>query len=382
MMVAHSELGASGAERWMSCPGSVELIKVLDLPETEDPDYRKNGTAAHAVGALCLNDSSDTWEHVGKKFEGGVECDDEIANSVQVYLDECRKFMGPGFDTAVEQSIAAPDFHAQFFGTLDFRSIEGTLLRVRDYKHGEGIIVEAKENPQIMYYAYGELRKFPHITEVELGIVQPRGFHPDGAVRLWTCSADYLKEWAATVLLPAMERAYLETDFVPGSHCRFCPAKLVCPVVKSIFGAVINTDPKEIVKWSDAEADRNYPYLAIAKMFVKAAEADMLARLMRNTPMENAYLCNKKSTRVWKPDAEQVIINKFGNEAYVSRELKSPAQLEKIPGAAATVNEYAYKPDVGLTVAAKGDKRAKVTLKTVRETFPGIDALMEKEIEG
>lgn len=378
-MVAHSELGASGAERWMNCPGSVQLIKSLDLPETEDPDYRKNGTAAHALAALCLNDASDTWEHVGEKFEG-VECDDEIANAVQVYLDECRKFTH--LDWACEQSIAAPDFHPQFFGTLDFRAIDGTLLRIRDYKHGEGIIVEAEDNPQLKYYAYGELRKFSQITDVEIGIVQPRGFHPDGAIRTWKISADDLRAWASDVLLPAMERAYLETDFSPGGHCRFCPAKLVCPVVKSIFGAVINTDPKEIVKWSDAEADRNYPYLAVAKMFIKSAEADMLARLMRNTEMTNAYLCNKKSNRIWKPEAEKVLINTFGSEAYTKRELKTPAQLEKLPGAAKTVNEYAYKPDVGLTVAPKGDKRAKVTLKTVRETFPGIDTLMEKEIEG
>ncbi len=35
----HSPLGASAAERWMNCAGSVTLIKQLDLEDTDEPEY-------------------------------------------------------------------------------------------------------------------------------------------------------------------------------------------------------------------------------------------------------------------------------------------------------------------------------------------------------
>ena len=68
-MTIHSPLGASSAERWMNCPGSVALIQALKLEGTDDPEYRKMGTAAHAAAAhITLNDM-DAWEVVGQKFE-------------------------------------------------------------------------------------------------------------------------------------------------------------------------------------------------------------------------------------------------------------------------------------------------------------------------
>src|ERR1700737_4068962 len=42
----HSPLGASSAERWMNCSGSVALIAALKTggaPEEAEPDYRTDG---------------------------------------------------------------------------------------------------------------------------------------------------------------------------------------------------------------------------------------------------------------------------------------------------------------------------------------------------
>ena len=76
---AHSPLGASSAERWMSCPGSVSLIKQLDLDETDEPEYRGLGIAAHEAGAHCLKNKLDAWEVMGEKFHG-FEVDENMAN--------------------------------------------------------------------------------------------------------------------------------------------------------------------------------------------------------------------------------------------------------------------------------------------------------------
>ena len=62
---AHSPLGASGAERWMNCAGSVTLIKQLALREDMEPsdeaDWTKEGLAAHDASAFALVEGLDAW---------------------------------------------------------------------------------------------------------------------------------------------------------------------------------------------------------------------------------------------------------------------------------------------------------------------------------
>ena len=47
----HAVLSASSAERWLHCPGSVQLTK--DMPDT-DTAYTREGTLAHSIGELKL----------------------------------------------------------------------------------------------------------------------------------------------------------------------------------------------------------------------------------------------------------------------------------------------------------------------------------------
>src|SRR5208282_3610174 len=156
---AHSKLGASGAERWMNCPGSVALLSELKLPESDEPEYRKLGTAAHEVACICLRNAFDAWELIGQTYICLV--DEDMVDAVQMYLDECRSL--PEGDTFIEYHVDAPEFHHDFYGTTDFACVSGTTLYVRDYKHGMGIAVDVENNPQIMYYAFGVLRHHPEI---------------------------------------------------------------------------------------------------------------------------------------------------------------------------------------------------------------------------
>src|SRR6185312_11747702 len=114
----HSPLGASSAERWLNCPGSVALLKKLDLPESDEPDYRRDGVAAHEAAAHCLTNGLDGWEIIGSKFHE-VEINEEIANAVQLYLDTVRPLTAkPGVHVYVEQRVQFPE-HALGYGTVD-----------------------------------------------------------------------------------------------------------------------------------------------------------------------------------------------------------------------------------------------------------------------
>jgi hypothetical protein len=104
------------------------------------------------------------------------------------------------------------------------------LLRVYDYKHGAGVVVEVEGNVQLLYYALGALvtLKFP-AKEIEIVVVQPRAEHRKGPVRRWRIPAHQMLDFEAE-LVEACERTEdPKAPLNPGRHCYFCPAKNQCP---------------------------------------------------------------------------------------------------------------------------------------------------------
>ncbi len=373
---AHSPLGASSAERWMNCACSVALIKSLRIrEESDEPDYRTEGTAAHYALQKCLTDNIDAWELIGEKMPNGTEVDGPMSDAVQVFLDEARSHTPPGAEIYIEFGIDAPDFHKQFYGTLDYGAILGDTLIVNDYKHGAGIAVDVKNNPQIMYYAFGLLRHHPEVKRVVLRIIQPRGYHPDGAVRVWETTADYIRTWADQELRPAMLRTEFDNDLDAGPHCRFCPAKLVCPLMESLFGAAMTCDPKKLINLTDDALGRSWYYLPVLKMYAKAMEEEAFRRLNSGRLLGDGgpKLVNKKADRVWKPGSIEILKSKFGDDVMTKPVLKTPAQIEGLGAEAKKiVHEYAYTPQTGLTVAPYDDKRPAVKVTTAQEAFGSI----------
>lgn len=388
----HSPLGASGAERWMSCAGSVTLIarlrQLLDamgVPEEDDPDYRREGTAMHEASEHCLREGCDTWEIVGQTFNDTV-IDEPMADAIQVYLDDCRADMDGAALYYVEFPVSSP-VHPDFYGTLDFSAIFGkspgrgqfivpTLVKVKDLKGGEGIIVEPDDNPQLKYYAYGLIDKNPHWadeTPVELCIVQPRGFHVDGSIRSWRTTVGEIRSWVVNELVPAMHRTELDDTLDAGPWCRFCPAKLVCPLLTSLFRAACTANPKEVVNYGNDSLARSWGYSKAVKFYLTALEAETFRRLNAgdNEGFEGiAKLVPKKSNRVWNSDAKDEAQQRFGGEAFTKPEMKSPAELEKLsPAAKAFVKEHAYHPDTGLTVATWDDPKPAVKVLTTQQAF-------------
>lgn len=374
----HSPLGASSAERWMNCSGSIALLKALELPESDEPDYRRDGTAAHDFNARLLKRGGDAWELIGETHENGAECTAEMAEAMQVYLDTARALITATSEVFIEYRISSP-LHPQFYGTVDCGIVDGSTLNVTDYKHGEGIVVEVEDNPQVMYYAYGLLGQLEDIDEVVLRIVQPRSFHVDGPVRVWSTTAAYICEWAETVLLPAMHRTELDDQLDAGPWCRFCPAKLVCPLMTSLFGAACNSNPKHVTNLNNASLGRSYQYAAAVKFYLKALDEETFRRLNLGQDVPGTKLVNKKANRVYKPGADAVFVARFGDKAYTPAVIKSPAQMELVdPEAKKLMGEWAYTPQTGLTVALESDKRVAVKVQSAVDAFGSAIANMEQ----
>lgn len=371
---AHSPLGASSAERWMNCPGSVNLIRSLPKrDQVADPEYRAEGTAAHAAIAYCLGGSGcDAWEVIGHTFgDAKTEVTVDMADAIQVFLDAANKLSEGAQQTYVEAHLNDPD-NPLCYGTIDFGAVHPGLLSILDYKHGQGIVVETCNNQQMMYYAYLILLKHSDIRKVAMQIIQPRIPHEQEDP--WVVDAEFIMQWAEDTLLPAMGRTEFDDTLTPGQHCRFCEAKesLACPALKTAFenAAVVKVDQMKAM--SDEELLRLYPLMDPVRMYIKAIGDETMRRLMDHRLVDNGVvkLVNKKANRIWKSEAPEIFKSRFGEKVWNAPEFKSPAEMEKIDAAAKKmVHEYAYTPQSGYTVTLADDKRPAVTIQKVTQAF-------------
>ncbi len=388
---AHSKLGASSTHRWFNCPGSVALIEAIEVDfDSEDDggsEHSRRGTLAHDVAAMCLKSGEDAWTLVGTGEDRAtppIVFDGDDATAVQEYLDAIRQEISElvhinGNYTIppavlIEERFHLADVHKDFFGTTDCTLIGAKQAQVWDYKHGVGIVVEAKKNTQLMQYAVGALYgteawnddTFP----VELNICQPRAFHPEGAIRSWWTSVGDLKRWLTNDWLAAAKRTEGNPFLQPGPWCNttFCPRKLNCPAIKEMKARVMAVKEEDLPKMEDWELGLFATELTILTGMKKAAEDEVFQRLRKGNAVSGWKMVPKRSDRVFKDDAP--VEEEFGDKAYEKKRI-SPAVAEKLPGGKKFVAQWAYKPDNGLTVAKDDDVRTGQTPRGRSDVFKG-----------
>jgi hypothetical protein len=375
---AHSPLGASGAYRWMECPGSVYNSEGVDDPES---DFAAEGTAAHTLAAYCLENGADAWQSIdlypspkggfqsAPPSDGAFVVTKDMADAVQVYLDGIRQRYGDVAkrnDCGIEESFHVPTIHDLFYGTSDFWVLDSTEeLHIWDYKHGAGIVVEVQDNPQLKYYAAGVLTKlglWGYVKRVVLHICQPRGFMDP--IRSWGISTSDLRAWIIDKLVPSMDRALESRDTKSGDHCRFCPARFrACPQLLSDMEEFMAI--KEKMDALKGAAHLTTEDLArflnlgeVLKIAHKAARETAYQRAQHGTVIPGWKLAKAKSNRVWKDDAEEKARAQFGDDAFTKPVLKSPAQLEALPLGDTFAKEHAFKPETGLQLVPDSDPRS------------------------
>lgn len=363
----HSPFGASGAYRWMVCPGSVQLSK--GIKDDESP-FAAEGTAAHYLADSCLATGEDAWERVGT-FMGGWSkpVSKDMADSVQTYLNHVRSYPDRNQSNwFVERSFHCPDIHPLFYGTADnvFFDEPERHLYVDDYKHGAGIIVEADDNPQGKYYAIGVLTTlslWDQVDKVTIGIVQPRGYHWSGPIRQWTTTVEELREWSQDVLIPAMETAEVSRETKSGPHCRFCPVRShSCPALNDDMNELERlmnkaTDEGGAKELTSAEVARFLELFDTAKIVAKAASKTAFDRMQAGKEVPGHKLVRTRANRVWKEDAAGVVEAVLGDKAFTEPKLKSPSQIDALPGGKELTERWAFKPEAGLTIGSVKDGR-------------------------
>jgi hypothetical protein len=330
---AHSELGASVAARFFACPGSV--LRGRGMPNRSSV-YAQAGTAAHAVGELCLRNGQDAIEYVDRTVEG-VVIDETTADNVQVYVDVCRETMSTAAAYGIEQrfDLARFDPPVPMFGTADFWSLNagpsGRVLRIVDYKNG-WLPVQATNNPQLRYYALGAMFLFSDpVDQVEAIIVQR------DMVKRTTFDPLELVEWSVELMQKARETQRPDAPTAAGAWCRFCPVSGQCPtqaeaalaVAGMEFGALeIESAPPTPATLSPERLAAVLARASEIRTWLDAVEAAAQAAISRGDRVPGFKLVPTRAVQGWRDpeNARGLLDALFEIDPLSTPELLSPAQ--------------------------------------------------------
>ena len=410
-MSAHAKLGASGAHRWLACPGSINLAAQLPPGVGDQPNFAAcQGTAAHTLGEWCLRNRAGTddypddtilvpeWPHYAFPVRG------EMSEAVEVYLEfvanEIERLGGiDAVDLGVEiKGKPLPDRN-DMFGTADLVITQafGELV-VADYKHGN-TIVEPDLNPQAMFYGLTALQKVgpSNIETVKLVIVQPRPYHPKGPVRHWYTTPEALLEFGSQLAAGADLTREADAPLVPGDHCHFCPAEGVCPAQRKDDLALLGMTPAnfEIVEppatpCDPSEVERMLGIIPRWDSFVRSVQGKAMQMAMAGHQFDGLKLVRKRANRriINEDKAVSTILDEIGDDnqehfedLYEPAARKSPSQLEKVltrhkikPARRKEIMEpLVERPDGGLTLASRDDARDEVQVTSDVDMLPAGD---------
>ena len=272
--------------------------------------------------------------------------DDELLEAVKVYVDFISSGREkPGAVVMIEHRFDLSDVSNSIWGPL-FGTADAVIyypkekrLQVVDLKLGAGIPVNVTWNKQLMVYGLGAaLSLGKPIEVVELTIVQPRCFHPDGPIRTFTLSAVELLEFKADLVDAIRATEQPNAPLATGSHCQFCPAAVFCPKRHEEAQALAVLDFSEPVAAEAVTPEKVGELLSkvdLIRSWCNALENHAFEMAMRGVAVPGFKLVEKRQNRKWKePEALAEFLQKKlkynRDQIFEPAKLKSPAQMEKL----------------------------------------------------
>ena len=229
MPTKHALLSASSSERWIRCPPSARLSESY---EDKGSDYAAEGTDAHSLCEYKLKkalgmDADDPTENLSYYNREMEDCAVGYATYVLEQVELAKEVCTDPV-VLIEQRVDFSRWVEEGFGTADCIIVADGTLQIIDMKYGLGVLVSAKENPQMMCYALGAIELFDDLYDIDtvrMTIYQPRRDN----LSTYEISKNELLQWADEVLKPAADLAFAgDGNFLCGEWCSFCKAKNDC----------------------------------------------------------------------------------------------------------------------------------------------------------
>lgn len=386
----HALLSASGASRWMNCTPSARLEdKFMESGKVkDDSEYAKEGTLAHEFGDVnlrYLNGEIDkkVLDRELMQLRTSKYYTDEMEEEVDKYVT----YVWETFLTAqqrtsdaellIEEKLDFSHLVEGGFGTGDSSIIADRILDIGDLKYGKGVQVYAKDNPQLMLYASGALRKWEllyDIHTVRMHIIQPRLDHID----TWEISVEDLINWGEKVVKPKAAIAYEgEGKQKAGEWCKWCKVKPMCATLAAKNMKLAQHDFKDPHLLSESQLLDVYKQIPMLTEWASAVEEYIKDEALKGKEWPGYKIVEGRSRRTWadeKAIIEVLAEEGFKKEDYLKMSLEGIGKIEALLGKP----EFAKKlQDKGLVVKPPGkptladakDKRPAMGIEQAKQDF-------------
>lgn len=369
----HALLSASGAHRWLNCTPSARLES--DEPESTSA-AAEQGTAAHALAEHKLRRAlkQRSKRPVSAWIDDEMETlTDDYVSFVQEHISIAQETCGDP-QVLIEQRLDFSHVVPGSFGTGDCVIIAEPTLQIIDLKYGQGVLVEAVNNPQLMLYALGALHAFGSLYDIEtvsVTIYQPRRANVD----TWEISVAELEQWAETEVKPKAELASAgEGEFCPGSWCQFCR---IAPTCRARAEANLQLAKLEFVppaELSDAEIADVLTRIPQLKTWASDVEAYALSKAVnQGVVFEGFKLVAGRSVRKYTSEKDvAAAAEAAGYRDIWDRKLITLTAMEKLMGKPAfneILGDLVTKPAGKPTLVPASDKRPALDLVSAATDF-------------
>lgn len=384
-MTIHAKLSASGAKKWLACPGSVVL-------ESRFPDegsaYAAEGTAAHSLGEAKIRLA--VKELTNAKYQKAIK-DLPITEEMEGYTDGYRDFVLERFNAAraktpdakllLEQRLDFSEFVPEGFGTGDCIIVAAHELEIIDLKYGAGVVVSAEGNPQLRLYALGALEAWDMlygIDTVTMTIYQPRRDN----ISTETVSASELLRWGEAVREKARLANSGTEDCFAGSHCDegFCKARPICRAYADSCNSLAALDFKRPASLSLEEIAETLDLSARLVKWAELVKAYAAELALSGVEVPGYKLVEGRSSRAYALDDDaimQMLLKAdYAQEEITVTKLRTVADMEKTIGKVAfskILADAVVKTPGAPTLVPITDKRPAInSAAAAKEDFAGV----------
>ena len=362
----HSNIvGGSTAKRVISCPGSVALVR--KMPPQPSSVHADRGTMLHEAISTILSDGTvraGMYKH-GDQLLTQELYDEKIVTAL-ASLDE----VDPHGDLVyeVETRVGFGDLLPGVFGSTDLVGRLGNRAIVLDWKFGDGVVVEAEENAQLMFYAAAAMRTeelkwvFDGATEIECVIVQPP------MIKRWVTTPERIAQFERELVRAVKTALQDDAPLAQGEHCRWCAAKPICP---QMTGAVERAIKQQIINLDVDTLGQHLHTADLLEGWIKDLRALAFGLLEQGATVPGYKLVQKQARRQWVDEAHAA---KVLGEDFIEPVLLSPAQAEKLlkKRKMALPDDLVVAVSSGTTLAPVDDPRPAV------QSFVGLSKALSK----
>jgi hypothetical protein len=395
----HSVFGASGSPMFLACSGSL----IPNVMASDEAGFDAAwGTVAHGITELWLKSGRPPDHLLGKKefVEAGdwghlINIDDEMFYHAQRCVDVCEWMPGDHLiEEHVDYSHITPIPNQG--GTLDFAALNPGIAYLRDHKFGNSPenIVYAEENPQLMLYAIGVVRRYHakyDFKEFVLGINQPRLDHFDE----WTCSMKRLREFEEYARERMAAAWQLDAPRTPGpKQCRWCKVKATCGAYAKVIDDMLssafvdetvsaesvatlknrleggyNVIPAPAAELSTLHLSKLLPWRSTIESWLKSVEQELQTRALRGEKVPGHKIVESRTHRKFRdPEKVKRVLLDAGlsRDQIITESMVSPNQAQellrrKLKLKPSEIEEllagHIIKPPGGATLVPLSDRR-------------------------